>query len=99
MNWTEFWSLIFFALGGQIFFVLLKLKTAFARKDFTWTTFTQKNWMSILASFWGIIMAILLVASSEFLSDKIDNFEAVFIGWSGADFLKNMFKKKEDGTV
>jgi len=94
MNWTEFWDLIFFALGGQVFFLLLKLKTAYPQIDFSWNVFLQKNWVPSLVSFWSILLAVLLISSSDFLSDKIDNFEIVFIGWSGSDFLKNMFKKK-----
>lgn len=98
MDWKEFFELTFFALAGQVFYLLLKLKTACTLKEFTWTRFVEKNWAPTLASFWSIALVALLVASSDFLSDKIDNFEAVFIGWSGADFLKNLFKRK-NGTI
>ena len=81
---------------GLVFFYLLKFKTAYMTKSgFSIGSFLVKNWVSALVSVWAILIIIGLTSSSEFLSEKIDNFEAVFIGWSGTDFLKGLLKKRE----
>jgi len=98
MNWGEFISLIFWALAGLIFHYLTKLVNAYRRKDFNISIFLHRNWIPALASFWAIVIVIGLVASNSFLSDKFDSFEAVFLGWSGSSFLKNLLKRHETKT-
>jgi len=98
MNWGEFISLIFWALAGLIFHYLTKLNNAYRRKDFNTGVFVHRNWIPALVSFWAIIIVIALVSTNSYLSDKFDSFEAVFLGWSGSSFLKNLLKRHETKT-
>ena len=98
MNWNKFGILLIWAFVGFIYHVLLKLMSAYRRPDFKFSIFIHRNWIPFLTSFWAIIIVVGLSCTNEVLLAKIDNFEAVFVGYSGSSFLKNLLKKRETKT-
>jgi len=102
MEWNYFIELFLWALAGFVLHVLVKMTNAKTRKpDFALGIFLEKNLLQYLTSLIAITIVCALVAFAEFSvpafpgSENIA-FMMVFVGYSGASFLKNLLKKKEN---
>jgi len=86
------------AMAGLVFHLLTKLMNAYRIKNFNVGIFVHRNWIPFLTSFWAIIIVMGLVCVNDPMVAHMDSFKAVFIGYSGSSFLKNLLKRHENKT-